>query len=151
MVFWKNGIVDFIVLRYLCHKHIFWHFYLSFWARKIALLAKNAINLAKFEYRKLQIKNLKTYLYFLTLIPQRQNNQLRIFSGKIFRNWRLTLLQNWNIFPGNLRRIAVMSSVQIMARTMLWSSDAWTCFLQGAGRHRRFWRLVAALADFFST
>ena len=44
-------------LRYLSLNHIFWHFYLKFWARRIALkTSKNAGNSATFEHQKLLIK-----------------------------------------------------------------------------------------------
>ena len=56
MVFRKNGVVGFIAVRYLCHKH-FLHFYLKFWPRKIALKSsKNARNSAKYEHQNLPIK-----------------------------------------------------------------------------------------------
>ena len=91
IVFRKNGVVGFITHRYLYHRHIFWHFCLKFWARKIALkTSKNARNSAKFEHEKLLIKIRK--IMFCDTYTQRPKTPLRNFSGKIFRKWRSTLM-----------------------------------------------------------
>ena len=63
---------------------------MKFWVRKIAhKTSKNARNLAKTEHQKLQ-KKMKNYLCHTC--TQRQKPHKRNFSGKIFRNWRSTLL-----------------------------------------------------------
>ena len=98
IVFRKNGVVGFIALRYLCHKHIFWHFYLKLWARKIALkTSKNAINSSKFEHQKLQITCWKNCV-LSHLYPKAKKKHNAIFPEKIFRKWRLTLVyKGWKI------------------------------------------------------
>ena len=86
--------MGFIALRYLCRTTYFCHFYLKFWARKIALkTSKNGRNSAKFERQKLPIKIWK--IMFCDTYTQRHKTPLRNFPGKkTFRKWWSTLLQS---------------------------------------------------------
>ena len=77
-----KGVMGFIVLRYLCHKFVFWHFDLKIPARNIALkISKNARISAKFE-----LENLQIFFFLSDTRAQRQKNTTQFFPGKYFVN-----------------------------------------------------------------
>ena len=96
MVFRKNGVVGFIVLRYMCHRHILDIFMLIFGRTKLHLkLAKKQyiqLELATKNFRKITEK-----LCFVTLVPKGKKI-LRIFSGK---NSQMTIHPNVHVCTCN--------------------------------------------------